>query len=56
LIYNVAVLIGPDGEVVGSYRKVTLPRSEIDGGITPGSDYPVYETELVRDGRHDGLL
>ncbi|MDR3638648.1 MAG: carbon-nitrogen hydrolase family protein, partial [Isosphaeraceae bacterium] len=28
LIYNVAVLIGPDGAVVGKYRKVTLPRGE----------------------------
>jgi predicted amidohydrolase len=36
LIYNVAVLIGPEGNVVGKYRTFTLPRSEIVGGITPG--------------------
>ncbi len=46
LIYNVAVLIGPDGRVVGKYRKVTLPRSEITGGVTPGSDYPVFDTRF----------
>jgi len=46
LIYNVAVLIGPDGEVVGKYRKVCLPRSEVDGGLAPGSEYPVFETRF----------
>jgi predicted amidohydrolase len=59
LIYNVAVLIGPDGEIVGSYRKVTLPRSEIDGGITPGSEYPVFDTEFGKVGMmvcYDGFF
>lgn len=46
LIYNVAVLIGPDGKLVGKYRKVCLPRGEIDGGIAPGSDYPVFPTRF----------
>ncbi|MDF1741309.1 MAG: carbon-nitrogen hydrolase family protein [Verrucomicrobiales bacterium] len=46
LVYNVAVLIGPDGKVVGKYRKVTLPREEIDRGIAPGSEYPVFETRF----------
>ena len=27
-VYNVAVLIGPDGRLIGKYRKVCLPRSE----------------------------
>jgi predicted amidohydrolase len=45
-VYNVAVLIGPDGEMIGKYRKVCLPRGEIDGGITPGSDYPVFPTRF----------
>jgi hypothetical protein len=35
LVYNTAVLLGPDGKLVGKYRKVTLPRSEIEGGIRP---------------------
>jgi predicted amidohydrolase len=50
LIYNTAALIGPDGKLVGKYRKVTLPRSEIDGGIAPGSDYPVFETRFGKVG------
>ncbi len=45
-VYNTSVLIGPDGELIGTYRKVCLPREEIDGGITPGTEYPVFETEL----------
>ncbi len=50
LIYNVAVLIGPDGEVAGKYRKVTLPREEIAKGICPGTDYPVFETRFGKVG------
>jgi predicted amidohydrolase len=46
LVYNVAALIGPDGKMVGKYRKVCLPRTEIEGGVTPGEDYPVFETRL----------
>lgn len=59
LIYNVAVLIGPDGEVVGKYRKVTLPRGEIEGGITPGKDYPVFDTRFGKVGMmvcYDGFF
>jgi predicted amidohydrolase len=50
LVYNVAVLIGPDGKVLGKYRKVCLPRGEIEGGIAPGSDYPVFETRFGKVG------
>jgi len=46
LVYNVAVLIGPDGTIVGKYRKVTLPTGEIAQGIAPGNDYPVFETRF----------
>ncbi len=59
LVYNVAVLIGPDGKVVGKYRKVTLPRSEIEGGITPGKDYPVFDTKFGKVGMmvcYDGFF
>ncbi len=59
LIYNVAVLMGPDGEVVGKYRKVTLPRSEIEAGITPGEDYPVFDTRFGKLGMmvcYDGFF
>lgn len=49
-IFNVAVLIGPDGNVVGKYRKVALPRTEIDAGVEPGDDYPVFETRFGKVG------
>src|SRR6185295_2730250 len=50
LIYNTAALIGPDGQLIGKYRKVTLPRTEIEGGITPGTEYPVFDTRLGKIG------
>jgi predicted amidohydrolase len=59
LIYNVAVLIDPDGNVAGKYRKVCLPRSEIEGGITPGHDYPVFDTRFGKVGMmvcYDGFF
>ena len=46
LIYNTSVLVGPDGKLIGKYRKVTLPRAEIEAGVTPGTDYPVFDTKL----------
>jgi predicted amidohydrolase len=59
LIYNVAVLLGPDGEVAGKYRKVCLPRSEISAGIAPGSEYPVFNTRFGKLGMmvcYDGFF
>ena len=46
LVYNTSVLIGPDGHLVGKYRKVTLPRDEIAGGVAPGHEYPVFQTRF----------
>ena len=59
LLYNVAVLLGPDGKVAGKYRKVCLPRGEIEGGITPGSEYPVFATRFGKVGMmvcYDGFF
>jgi predicted amidohydrolase len=59
LIYNVGVLIGPDGNVAGKYRKVCLPRSEIEAGIQPGEDYPVFDTRFGKVGMrvcYDGFF
>ena len=59
LIYNVAVLLGPDGKIIGKYRKVTLPRGEVEGGITPGNEYPVFETSFGKVGMmicYDGFF
>lgn len=58
-VFNVAVLIGPDGDIVGKYRKVTLPRGEIEGGLTPGKTYPVFETRFGKVGMmicYDGFF
>jgi predicted amidohydrolase len=49
-LYNVAVLFGPDGRLLGKYRKVCLPRSEEEAGLTPGTTYPVFETALGKIG------
>ena len=45
-VYNTAVLIDRQGKVVGKYRKVYLPREEIEDGLTPGSYYPVFQTDF----------
>lgn len=45
-IYNTAVLIDRQGRFAGKYRKVYIPREEFEGGITPGSDYPVFRTDF----------
>jgi predicted amidohydrolase len=50
LIYNTAVLLNPNGNLVGKYRKVTLPRTEIEAGITPGHEYPVFNTSFGKLG------
>jgi len=48
--YNVSVLIDRSGLVAGIYRKVSLPRGEIDAGLTPGSEFPVFETDFGKVG------
>ena len=59
MIYNVAVLLGPDGTLLGKYRKTCLPRNEAAAGITPGEDYPVFETKFGKVGMmicYDGFF
>ena len=59
LVYNAAVLLGPDGRLIGKYRKVCLPRSEVDAGVAPGSDYPVFDTRFGKVGMmicYDGFF
>lgn len=59
LIYNVAVLLGPDGQVAGKYRKVAITRGEIERGCTPGEDYPVFDTKFGKLGMmvcYDGFF
>jgi predicted amidohydrolase len=40
------VLITPEGKVGGKYRKVTLPDGEVESGLTPGRNYPVFRTRF----------
>ncbi len=59
LVYNVAVLIGPDGKMAGKFRKVTLPDGEADQGVAPGRDYPVFDTRFGKLGMmvcYDGFF
>ncbi len=59
LIYNTAVLLGPEGKLAGKYRKVCLPRGEIDSGICPGHEYPVFDTRFGKLGMmicYDGFF
>ena len=59
LIYNAAVLMGPDGNLIGKYRKVCLPPGEAAKGIAPGKDYPVFDTAFGKVGMmvcYDGFF
>jgi predicted amidohydrolase len=49
-VYNAAVLLDREGTLIGKYRKVYLPREEIEAGMTPGNDYPVFQTDFGRVG------
>ena len=48
--YNAAVLIDREGRLAGKYRKTHLPLAEVEDGITPGSEYPVFDTDFGRIG------
>lgn len=45
VIYNSAIVIGPDGEVSGEYRKVHL-KGEEKMAFRPGFKLPVFETDF----------
>ena len=48
--YNTAVLYDRAGRLAGKYRKVHLPWPEIEAGLVPGSEFPVFDTEIGRIG------
>jgi predicted amidohydrolase len=59
VVYNTAVLLGPEGNLLGKYRKVCLPHSEIEAGVAPGKDYPVFDTRFGKVGMmvcYDGFF
>jgi predicted amidohydrolase len=50
LVYNTAVLLSPAGQLLGKYRKVCLPHGEVEKGVAPGTDYPVFQTKFGKVG------
>ncbi len=48
-IFDSAVLIGPQGDVAGVYRKVHLWGAE-RGYFTPGTQFPIFKTRLGKIG------
>jgi beta-ureidopropionase len=49
ILYNSAILIGPDGEIIGIYDKThpfPLERADCGGWVTVGDQANVYETAL----------
>jgi len=49
-VYNSAVLVGRDGNVIGVYHKFRATGYEIEGGVQPGEEVPVWETDRGRVG------
>ncbi len=49
-LVNAAVLINRQGKVVGYYAKMFPTISELEAGIQPGTDAPVFETDFGRVG------
>jgi predicted amidohydrolase len=45
-VYNTAVLLDREGRLAGKYRKIHLPREEWQLGVTPGHEYPVFQTDF----------
>ncbi|MES2309769.1 MAG: carbon-nitrogen hydrolase family protein [Verrucomicrobiota bacterium] len=48
--YNTAILISPQGKLLGSYRKRSLTFDELERGIIPGKKACVIDTELGKIG------
>jgi predicted amidohydrolase len=43
IVYNTAVLLGQDGELIGTYRKVHLALAEARNGVAAGHELPVHD-------------
>jgi predicted amidohydrolase len=50
VVYNTGVLLGRDGTLIGTYRKVHLAEMEVRRGVTAGADFPVYDFDGVQVG------
>jgi predicted amidohydrolase len=47
---NTALWFDPSGELRGAYNKVHLTTPEIEQGLVPGDEWPVFEMECARAG------
>ncbi len=50
LFYNTTAIYNRKGEFHGKYRKCNITYAEYDAGLTPGRDYPVFDTDFGRIG------
>lgn len=48
--YNTSILFDRSGKKAGKYRKTHLTVTEYEEGMTPGLDYPVFETDFGKIG------
>lgn len=49
-IYNTSLLIDRNGNISGRYRKTHISFGEYEKGVSPGEDYPVFDTDFGRIG------
>jgi len=53
-LYNTSTFIDPNGNIIGKYRKThpenAAAKHEIGRGVTPGEDYPVFDTDIGKVG------
>ena len=47
-LYNSAVLLDRNGNIVGKHRKVQLPLEEASAGVAPGDAVEVFDTDVGR--------
>lgn len=50
ILRNTAMVIGKDGLLVGNYHKVHLTAPELEWGVRPGDDYPVFGLDFGKVG------
>ena len=48
--YNTAFLFDRQGELVGKYRKTHITVGEYERGVTPGTSFPVFDTDFGKVG------
>jgi predicted amidohydrolase len=50
VVYNTAILLDRQGNLAGKYRKTHLPHEEVEAGLTPGNEYPVFDADFGKLG------